>query len=280
MKKTAILAMKYYLQDRELDYTQIDEFCEDSKICDIDILQNKLSAINTRLVDRQSLALEAAINPFNSDKNYNFLDKSKISVIVGSLSASVYPIFEYLVSAYEKGVNFVNPTFFPNCVANAPASRLSIWNQFKNQVTSLSQGKGSGLDSIMIAKDEISSQKTEYAWAGASEETGAALAFVGDSDQKSIKPIAYIKNCESRYIGNLSEDQAKNFINSVISSWGVDKFKHSIIYSKDSKLFSLQPMLDLGRALLKIGNNELDLAVVVSVDSMGFVSMMELGRYI
>ena len=132
----------------------------------------------------------------------------------------------------------------------------------------------------MIAKDEISSQKTEYAWAGASEETGAALAFVCDSDQKSIKPIAYIKNCESRYIGNLSEDKKENFINSVISSWGVDKFKHGIIYSKDSKLFSLQPMVDLGRSLLKIKNRELDLAVVVSVDSMGFVSMIELGRYI
>ena len=278
MQKTAILAMKYYLQDRELDYTQIDKTCEDSKICDIDILQNKLSSINTRLVDRQSLALQAAIEPFNSDKNYNFIDKSKISVVVGSLSASVYPIFEYLVSAYEKGVNFVNPTFFPTCVANAPASRLSIWNQFKNQVTSLSQGKGSGLDAIMTAKDEIQSQKTEYAWAGSSEETGAALAFVGDSNQKSIKPLAYIKNCESRYIGNLSKDQTKNFIDNVISSWGVDNLGHNIIYSKDSRLFSLQPMVDLGRALLKIKNRELDLAVVVSIDRMGFVSMIELER--
>ena len=278
MKKTAIFAMKYYLQDQQLDFSQIDGLSQESKICDIDILQNKLSDINTRLVDRQSLSLEAAITPFNDEKNYNFIDKSKISVIVGSLSAAIYPIFEYVASAVEKGVNFVNPTFFPNSVANAPASRLSIWNQFKNRVTSLSEGKGSGLDAIMMAKDEIERGATRYAWAGASEETGAALAFVGDENEKNMKPLAYIKHYESRYIGNLSENQKKNFIDSIILSWKVDNLKQEIIYSKDSKLLSLQPLVDLGRALLKIANESLDSAVVVSIDSMDFLSMIELRR--
>ena len=276
MNKIAILACKYYLNDKQLDFTQLDNEKINIKACDINTLENLLRDINTRLVDRQSMALEASIEPFKQDENYKKLDKSKIGVVVGSLSAAVYPIFEYALSAAENGPNFVNPSTFPNTVANAPASRLCIWNQFRNRVISLSQGKSSGLDAIMMAAEQINEKFCDYVWAGASEENGASLMLLSSGINNNIKPIAFVKRYESRYIGNISEDERQEFINKILCDWDIDKSSCTIINSEDSALFSLEPMIDLGKVLIKISNKEINKAIIISVDSMGMLSMIEI----
>lgn len=278
MNKIAILAFKCYLNDKQLDFTQLNEEKINKKTCDIDTLENLLNDINTRLVDRQSMALEASIKPFNQDERYKKLDKSKIGVVVGSLSAAVYPIFEYADSAVENGPNFVNPSTFPNTVANAPASRLCIWNQFRNRVISLSQGKSSGLDAIMMASEQIKEKCCDYMWAGASEENGAALMFLSNCIDTDIKPIAFVNRYESRYIGNIDEHGKQSFINKIICDWDIDKSNCAIINSKDSALFSLEPIIDLGKVLIRISNKEIDKAVIISIDSMGMLSMIEIGE--
>lgn len=278
MNKVAILALKYYLNDHQLDFTELNDHEKNIKACDIKKLEEVLTGINTRLVDRQSMALQAAIDPFKLNAEYEKIDKSKVSVVVGSLSAAVYPILEYLASAAENGPNFVNPSAFPNTVANAPASRLCIWNQFRNSVVSLSQGKSSGLDAIMMASEQINDKSCEYVWAGASEENGTALMFLGNEKNTDMKPIAYVKNFESRYIGNLSDDEKNNYIDEIISEWKTDNLKCEIINSKDSALFSLEPMIEVGQALLKILDNHIDNSIIISIDNMGMLSMIEIGR--
>lgn len=277
MNRLAIFVLKYYLNDKQLDFTDLNDIKSNTNFSDIDILEKKLDGINTRLVDRQSMALAAAIRPIDNDENYKKIDKSSISVVVGSLSAAVYPIFEYFLSSLESGPNFVNPSFFPNTVANAPASRLCIWNQFKNRVICLSQGKSSGLDAIMMASEQINDGFSKYFWAGASEENGASLMLIGNEINSNWTPIAYVKNYESRYIGGLQEDQKEAFINQKISEWDLNKCRLEKIKSKDSALFSLEPMIDIGKALIKISKNEADSAIIISCDDMGILSIIEIG---
>lgn len=276
MNKVAVFSLKYYLNDKQLDFTQIDNI--EKKASDIEILEKCLEGVNTRLIDRQSMALGAAIRSIENEEFYKKIDKSKISVVVGSLSAAVYPIFDYALSAIENGLNFVNPTFFPNTVANAPASRLCIWNQFKNQVVCLSEGKSSGIDAVMLASEQISEGDSKYAWAGASEENGAALMLLGKEQNLNIKPLAYIKNYESRYVGNLLEEQKESFIKKKLFEWNVDEKKDKIIMSQNSALFSLEPMIDIGKSLIEISQNKISSSVIISIDNMGILSILELGR--
>lgn len=277
MNKIAILGLNYYLDDKQLNFTQLDKENIEGKACDNSILEALLKDINTRLVDRQSMALEAAIEKYKENDFYKEIDKSKVSVVVGSLSAAVYPIFEYANSAIKNGPNFVNPSTFPNTVANAPASRLCIWNQFRNSVTSLSQGKSSGLDAIMTASEQIKDNYSNFVWAGSSEENGAALMLLANKDKVDIAPIAYVKNYESRYVGNLNDIQKQKFIDEILNHWEIDKSNYNMINSKDSSLFSLEPMIDIGKVLTKISNKEINEAVVISSDNKGMLSMIEIG---
>ena len=278
MGKVAVFALKYYLNDKQLDFSQIEIIEKNKKASDIENLEKCLEGINTRLIDRQSMALEAAIKPIENETFYKKIDKSKISVVVGSLSAAVYPIFDYALSAIESGPNFVNPTFFPNTVANAPASRLCIWNKFENQVVCLSEGKSSGLDAVMMANEQISEGISEYVWAGASEENGAALMLLGKEQDDNSKPIAYVKNYESRYIGNLLKEQKEDFIKKKLSEWNLDEDNSEVVISQDSALFSIEPMIDIGKSLIKILQNKISSSVIISIDNMGMLSILELGR--
>ena len=284
MNRIPILACKYYVDDKQFDFKEIrnlESTLKDPKFCNLDKFPELLKEINTRLVDRQSLALQAAIEPFKVNNFYKKVDKSRISVVSGSLSAAVYPILEYVDSACTNGPNFVNAAAFPNTVANAPASRLCIWNGFENRVTSLSEGMSSGLDAIMMACDQIKRGYTDFVWAVSSEENGAAAVFLGGNSpcrDIDFPNVAYVNNYESRYVGNISNSEQDKFIKELANSWDLNDGRTIIKKSKDTTLFSIEPMLDFGRMINLILDNEADRGIIISLDKFGILSILEVKR--
>ena len=70
MNKIAILGLNYYLDDKQLDFTQLDKENIKGKACDNSILEALLKDINTRFVDRQSMALEVALEKYKENDFY------------------------------------------------------------------------------------------------------------------------------------------------------------------------------------------------------------------
>jgi hypothetical protein len=68
---------------------------------------------------------------------------------------------------------------FPNTVANAAASRASIWLGFRDKVIALSDGPiRSGLDAILKALEEVNAE-SDYALAVAIDNESATAALIG-----------------------------------------------------------------------------------------------------
>ncbi|MDQ5984018.1 MAG: 3-oxoacyl-[acyl-carrier-protein] synthase II [Eubacteriales bacterium SKADARSKE-1] len=304
MQNCAIFSAYYYLDNQQLTYKGIPKFIDKTNMSisplpfsDFDKLSIILNNINTRMIDLQSLSLQAAVSQASKDEFYNTIDKSDISVVAGSFSAALYPICEFILSAKEKGVNFVNATQFTNTVGNAAASRLCIWNQFKNRVSSICNGINSGLDAIISTCDDINYKNSSITFACATEEIGAAAFLIAKDNilQDKAKPLAYIKNYESKYVGtenigtylqNLANhfnlDLAKtDFYLSGSSDLLNDTFKNkncNIKIGINKEALSLTPMINIGNALFEYENNNKNDCIIISVNNIGFVSVIQLVR--
>lgn len=135
-----------------------------------------LPGISTRLVDRQSIL--AGIAAGKAAEQYiecGILDRGKTGVALGSTFGSMVSILRFHKSILTEGGNFVNPSEFPNVVANAAASRLGIWYGLKGRCISLSDGLLSGIDAVGFAYDGIRRGTMEHYVAGDSEELSGEL---------------------------------------------------------------------------------------------------------
>lgn len=305
MEKIAIVSAFYYIEDFGFNYMQAHDFVKKTNeksgninFCSIEKLTQFLCNLNTRLVDRQSLTLEVAAK-FAEDKGmFDNIDRHNLSVIAGSCSSAIYPSAEFNLSIEEKGANFVNPTSFTNTVGNAVVSRLCIWNQFRGKVYALSEGVHSGLNAIIDAYYNIKYKNSTQILACATEEVGSAIVFINSSEDEisGEKPICYIKNCYSKYLGHVS---AKECIFVLKNAFDID-FKTVDVYlsgnfdivddmlgelDKDNievqtvinkNMFSVTPIVDIGRCLSNYKNNSSKDSVIICVDGGGFVSAIQL----
>lgn len=304
MQNCAIFSAYYYLDNQQLTYKDIPQFIDKTNrnhsplpFSDFDKLSAILSNINTRMIDLQSLSLQAAISQATKDDFYNAIDKTDISVVAGSFSSALYPICEFILSAKEKGFNFVNATQFTNTVGNAAASRLCIWNQFKNRVSSICNGIHSGLDAIISACDNINYKNSSVTFACATEEIGAA-AFLIVKDNifcDKLKPLAYIKNYESKYVGS---ENIHSYFKTLSKRFNLDLAKtdfylsgsydllgdifsnknYNIKNSLNKEALSLTPMINIGKTIFAYENNNKNDCMIISVDKNGFVSVIQLTR--
>ena len=83
MTKCAIISSFYYVGDTGFNYknvpdfvNKINDFDDDIEFCSIDVLTKLLDKINTRLIDRQSLSLEAALKIAEDENFFDDLNKS------------------------------------------------------------------------------------------------------------------------------------------------------------------------------------------------------------
>lgn len=135
---------------------------------------------DTRMVDRQSLLLMAAI--WDAMKK-NGIDPASLppestAIISGSNHSALLPSIDFLNNAIKKGALGISPMSFPNTVGNAPASRAAIWLKLRDKVICLSDGPLlSGLDALLTAL-EVVNQGSDYAWACSLEDDGAVVALI------------------------------------------------------------------------------------------------------
>ena len=160
--RCAIFSAFYYIGDTGFSYQEVPDFVRkinnmnsDLAFCSMDILIKLLDNLNTRLIDRQSLSLEAAVKLAADKGIFKDLDTKKMSIIAGSYSSSVYPAAIFNLSTKDKDPNFVNATEFTNTVGNAAVSRACIWNQFTGEAHALSEGLNSGLNAVVDAKTSL-----------------------------------------------------------------------------------------------------------------------------
>lgn len=301
--KCAIISSFYYIENESFDYNKIVNFVnkinstsENLEFCNIETLEKLLNKINTRLIDRQSLSLEAAIKVAEDTGFLNDINKTELCVISGSYSSLTYPSTTFTLSAKKNGPNFVNATEFTNTVGNAAVSRACIWNQFRGCAYSISEGINSGLNAIVDGYKNIKYKNAKDILACATEEVGAAAILIQDENELKEKPIAYIENVDSRYIGNLSN--IENYLRNIEEKFKV-KLKDTDIYlSGDTKnvsnifkknniniqniikknMWSLNPMIDIGRSLFNYTKGTTNKSFILSIDNQGMVSSVLLSK--
>lgn len=300
MLKCAIVSAFYYIENSGFNYSDIPSFVdkitgtdENINFCSTDILTKLLDKLNTRLIDRQSLSLEAALKIAENEGHFDNLNKSEVSIIAGSYSSSVYPSAAFNLSIQEKGANFVNATEFTNTVGNAAVSRACIWNQFRGEAHAISEGVNSGLDAVIDAYNDIKYGDTNDILACTSEEIGSAAVLIQNENLNRLKnePIAYIKNCDSNYFKDYAE--LLDYFNSIEDRFNIN-FSDTCIYlsgdfdkitelSKtknlefkkiiNKNLWSLTPLVNIGRCLYDYKSGaENKNSLIFSVDEKGFAS--------
>lgn len=305
MDKVAIVSAFYYIEDFGFNYMQAYDFVKEINersgninFCSVEKITQLLGNLNTRLVDRQSLTLEAAAKLAENEGVFGNIDKSNLSVIAGSYSSATYPSAEFNLSIEEKGANFVNPTSFTNTVGNAVVSRLCIWNQFRGKVYAISEGVHSGLNAIIDAYYNIKYKNSTQILACATEEIGSAIVFINSYEEENSiqEPICYVKNCYSKYLGHIS---AKECVCALESAFNIDLKTVDVYLSGDfhiaddilnqlekgdievqslinKNMFSIAPIIDLGRCLSNYKNKSTKDSVIICVDAGGFVSAIQL----
>lgn len=150
-----------------------------------------LPDIDIRTADIQSKLLTAAI--FDAMKkaaqtmglSLSDLPKDSTAIVSGSNTAALSPTMNFLHTARVTGALSVSPMAFPNTVANAAASRASIWLGFRDKVIALSDGPIlSGLDALLKALEAVNAD-SDYAFAVAIENEGATVALIGRPSDSS-----------------------------------------------------------------------------------------------
>lgn len=299
MNRCAIVSSFYYIENTGFTYNDTPDFLEkvnsrddNIELCSTDVLTKLLDNINTRLIDRQSLSLEAAVKLAENEEFFTNLDRSELIIFAGSYSSSIYPSAVFNLSTEQNGPNFVNAVEFTNTVGNAAVSRLCIWNQFRGEAHAISEGLNSGLNAIIDAYYNIKNKGAACALACATEEIGSAVVLIQKEniENPQQKPIAYIKDCECKYVGNI--DDIQSYFNNLQGNFGINLKDVDIYISGDfdkinnilkhndaefekivnKNMWSLAPMVDIGRCLYNYRKGSTKDSLIISVDENGFVS--------
>lgn len=130
---------------------------------------DEVSLIN---LDRATTLLSCATKLALEDAKIKITDKNthRIGVSIGTTFGSLHSLSEFDKESLRKGPQLVNPSNFPNTVANSPASRLSIRFKIKGFNTTVSTGMCAGIDAIDYAVKSIKLHNRKVVITGAVEE--------------------------------------------------------------------------------------------------------------
>lgn len=91
-------------------------------------------------------------------------------MVVGTTFGSLQSLSEFDKESVLKGPQLVNPSRFPNTVANLPASQISIYFKIKGFNTTISTGMCAGLNAIDYAVKAIEFHHRRIVLVGVVEE--------------------------------------------------------------------------------------------------------------
>jgi len=114
------------------------------------------------------------------DSRLGINDKNNkgIGISIGSTFGSIHSISKCDKESIIQGPRLVNPSLFPNTVANSAAGRLAIYFNIKGFNSTISTGMCSGIDAIDYAVNAIRFEKAKVVVTGAMEELSAEI-FLG-----------------------------------------------------------------------------------------------------
>ncbi len=101
-------------------------------------------------------------------------DPARCAVVVGSRWGHIDPLFDFEQTAAAEGPSLVNPSHFPNVVANVHAGYLAILFGLAGPNVTVC-GPGAGLEAIGIALDLLALERADVVLAGGVEALGPAL---------------------------------------------------------------------------------------------------------
>lgn len=180
---------------------------------------DEVSLIN---LDRATNLLSSSTKLALEDGKIEITEKNthQTGVSVGATFGSLRSLSEFDKESLRKGPQLVNPSRFPNTVANSPASRLSIRFKIKGFNTTISTGMCAGIDAIDYAVKSIRFHNRKTVVVGAVEEM-CEQEFLG-----------YYK---LKYLSGLKD-------NSEPASCPFDKRRNGIIYSEGAGVIILEDL--------------------------------------
>jgi 3-oxoacyl-(acyl-carrier-protein) synthase len=141
-------------------------------------LAELLPGINLRAVDRSGIFAGIAVRrAIAAYLERGGLQPETTGVVLGTTFGATVSIGNFYRQALRRGFNAVSPMEFPNTVANASASRVGIWFQFKGPNVTLADGWVAGLDAVDYAFDAIRHRQADYYLAADMEVISDALLW-------------------------------------------------------------------------------------------------------
>ena len=133
-----------------------------------DYLSQKGLKFLSRTAQFACTATHFAIRDMDSDLSQ--VDPSRIGVVLGTSFGNMNSLFLFDEEAYTAGVQFADPSLFPNTVVNSPAGHIAILFGFSGLNTTLSTGNASGLDVLHYGMRSLLRGDSDIVFAGGAEE--------------------------------------------------------------------------------------------------------------
>lgn len=123
-------------------------------------------------LDRATALLLVSSRSAIEDAGLTITDQNtkETGVVVGTTFGSLQSLSEFDKESVMKGPQLVNPSRFPNTVANLPASQVSIYFKIKGFNTTISTGMCAGLNAIDYAIKAIEFHNRKIVLVGVVEE--------------------------------------------------------------------------------------------------------------
>jgi 3-oxoacyl-[acyl-carrier-protein] synthase II len=103
------------------------------------------------------------------------IDLNRIGVVLGTTYGNMNSLFFFDDEAYNSGVQFADPSLFPNTVVNSPTGHIAILFGFSGLNTTLSTGNASSLDALHYGIRSLLRGDADIVFAGGAEELSSYI---------------------------------------------------------------------------------------------------------
>jgi 3-oxoacyl-(acyl-carrier-protein) synthase len=172
--------------------------------------QPEIPAMKARRLDRGSQFALIACSQAVAEANYRIADApQEIGIAMGTGSAGAGALTEFLRVLLMESPEAAPPFHFPNTVANAPASQVSIELKIFGPNVTITQKDPSGLNALLFSCLAISSGRAKAMLAGAVDEWNAAYAMGFDrvGALRGDRRVSGIVQGEGAFVVLLEEEE-------------------------------------------------------------------------
>ena len=171
--------------------------------------QPEIPAMKARRLDRGSQFAVIACSQAVAEAGYRIADAPQsIGIAMGTGSAGAGALTEFLRILLTESPEAAPPFHFPNTVANAPASQVSIELRILGPNVTITQKDPSGLNALLFSCLALSSGRANAMLAGAVDEWNAAYAMGFDrvGALRGAKRVSGIVQGEGAFVVLVEEE--------------------------------------------------------------------------